>query len=464
MLMPDDSDHLQRSRYNFFLEREEGVIGYNARTGTFALLAHDVAEIVRTEMPLSNIQDIDTLMLMGFVHQGDELAQIVDRFYRDKNQDGELYLTIAPTLGCNFSCDYCYQDDVRSGKIMSVATQEASIRFIASRIAEGRTNVSCTWYGGEPLLAKDIVLNMSSQLRTLVDASGGRLTPMTIITNGVLLDVSTAESLAQVGIKTAQISIDSYLYAKPKLRGVVDGYGNPSPILKNIIEARDKVDIKIRINVSLENSKDIPEIIAVLNKFGLNRSYYLARIYDFESEFSSNQANIAPLGTTKLPSLTVLNGGTQPLGRSDFALFEKDTLLKRPEALPAILNRLKPKSHACSATTGHMFVIDPGGYISRCWASVGEPSQAMGNVNDSPEGLENSDVAKRWTDYAAFKYVACASCQVLPLCMGGCSFPRVFKDAGEKSACEAIREQIQFCIEEIGSRIEISSEQRQLIS
>jgi hypothetical protein len=42
---------LQCSRYNYFVKREEGVIGYNARTGIFALLPEHIAEFLQRNEP-----------------------------------------------------------------------------------------------------------------------------------------------------------------------------------------------------------------------------------------------------------------------------------------------------------------------------------------------------------------------------------------------------------------------------
>jgi len=43
---------------------------------------------------------------------------------------------------------------------------------------------------------------------------------------------------------------------------------------------------------------------------------------------------------------------------------------------------------------------------------------------------------------------------VLPLCMGGCSYPRVIMDATNPE-CTSIRQQINFCVEEVARRVRL---------
>jgi molybdenum cofactor biosynthesis enzyme MoaA len=68
-------------------------------------------------------------------------------------------LILLPTEKCNFRCTYCYED-FKLGR-MSESTQLGIERFIAKRISE-LSYLSLSWFGGEPLVAKDIVLRIAS--------------------------------------------------------------------------------------------------------------------------------------------------------------------------------------------------------------------------------------------------------------------------------------------------------------
>ena len=65
-----------------------------------------------------------------------------------------LSLIIAPTTGCNFACPYCFEPK-KNPKTMTREVEDRIIEYVRSRtLAE---NISLTWYGGEPLLAFDII-------------------------------------------------------------------------------------------------------------------------------------------------------------------------------------------------------------------------------------------------------------------------------------------------------------------
>ncbi|MGJ5634036.1 radical SAM protein [Nostoc sp. CALU 1950] len=459
---------LLRSSYNYFVDRSDGVMGYNARTGTFALLNDDAARMLRGNSPLDSVQNeeklIEELIHMGFLHFGDEKVQIHERFNQARQQSNLVLLTLTPTLACNFSCDYCYQSDYRVSRIWSSETQVATLRFISHLLEQGRKDVFITWYGGEPLLAKSIVLRFSEQVRELIKTSGGKLHRLEMVTNGTLLNRKVAEELKNVGISEIQISLDSLFFKHPNKRGILNQSGMPSIILQNIVNARDILKITIRINVSPTNEKDIDKIQSFLNELGFAGSYYFARVDSDDEDSQDYSIPEQPVFATKDNSLVKVNSlntntnctschasGSATLDRKLYAIFEQQLLERNCESWKLLIKKLTPKKHFCSATTGAMFVIDPDGYINRCWRSAGQPEEAIGSVHDEMP-IYDHHVEKTWLGYSPFSYSDCSECKVLPLCMGGCSYPRLFKNA-KTAPCTAIRDQIDYCVNEVGRRL-----------
>jgi uncharacterized protein len=459
---------LQRSRYNYFVKRQDGVIGYNARKGVFALLSPHIAELLQGNEPITEVRNEQEFVSMGFLHYGDEVEQIISKFENARRKKNILNFTILPTLACNFSCDYCFQGDHQHGQFMSPETQAATMRYIQSLIVEENRVFDCTWFGGEPLLAKETVLNMSRQLNNLADAVAVHPPGMQIITNGILLNSNAARELFEVGINSAQISFDSLVFKSSKKRGVMDVTGEPSIILRNIIAAGEHLTVRVRINVSAENLHEVPQMIEFLSKHGIS-NVYAERIHTHESEFGLSNNPDCTSGTCgACGSQEMLEANfSSSLSRSDYASFEKEhflnRLLHRPEALKDLVKKLVPKTHVCGATLGNMHVIDPAGYVSRCWHSAGSPSEAMGNIHEMNHSIDSSDIAQRWQEFSPFAYPACKSCNVLPLCMGGCSHPRVFMDATEPP-CDSIKQQIQFCVDQVGEVIQVPTKKQELVS
>ncbi|MET4430488.1 radical SAM protein [Mycolicibacterium sp. 624] len=458
------SGALQRSRYNSFVRRGDGWVGYNARTGSFAHLSAAVGEALQSSDPVVQTADTPDLLEMGFLHSGDELQQVI-AVYQNGHTNGEVMsLTIAPTLACNKSCTYCYQNEYRIDRVMSPATQDATVRYVRARVEEGWKTVNCTWYGGEPLLAADIVVDLSSRLRQAVEEAGGTLNPMSIITNGTLLDEVMVKRLTDVGITSAQVSFDALVDDGQETRGVHDPDGEPSVILRNVISAAAHLDLNVRINVHRANAKDVPRILEVLREHKLDRLAGLAHTTDLDGEAGCVTGLDGQRSKPAMKSLPLYVVGDKPsapvkmnpevMTRPEYARFEENMFPVLSDSPELLVSRLTPRAHFCSATRGAMFVIDPAGDISRCWDSVGVASEAMGNVHQVDSDMAETEVAEKWRAMSPFVYPSCTACPVLPLCMGGCSHPRVFMDA-KKSPCESIKFQIRTAVETIGQIIRL---------
>ena len=168
------------SRYNYFVDRTDGVMAFNARTGTFALLSYEIAKKLREDLLREEDIESASLLEMGFLHDGDEFEKIVASYSGVSDSDRVLGITLVPSLSCNRNCSYCYQAAYKTHKQMTPDVQRATLEYIELRLLENWKNLSCTWYGGEPLLSKDIVINMSKHIKKMADERGVPLLPMSI--------------------------------------------------------------------------------------------------------------------------------------------------------------------------------------------------------------------------------------------------------------------------------------------
>ena len=105
-----------------------------------------------------------TLELDGLGNEQFHHAQIASTLSNRTQQ-----LIILPTERCNFRCTYCYEDFL-IGK-MKEPVQLSIERFMGRRIPE-LSELSIHWFGGEPLLAKQVVLRLSARASELCDEHG----------------------------------------------------------------------------------------------------------------------------------------------------------------------------------------------------------------------------------------------------------------------------------------------------
>ncbi|MBY4616150.1 radical SAM/SPASM domain-containing protein [Rhizobium redzepovicii] len=438
------------SNYNFFTHRSNACVVYNARTGSFVSITNQLAAALQRGDDIDDAE-LPPLYDAGVLTRGDELQEITARYVGNRADNRVLHVTLVPTLGCNRACSYCYQDEYRVDGGMSADVQSATVDFIAAQLDRGKfTELSCTWYGGEPLRCKEAVIYLGERLNRLALDRAIHLKPMRIVTNGALLSENTARKLSEIGFNLAQISFDALIDDGWSKRGVLKPDRTPSLILRNVIAARNWLDIQIRINLTKENKGDSSEILECLKTYGLAEISHFARVSDYEGEAKVKVDNHGH--RFKPDDGGVVTESHNVVSRKDFAEFELKHLLQEPVDLRKISQRLTPKTQFCSATSGNMYVVDPEGFVSRCWLSAGAKSEALGNVLEWVESRLTENNSTVWTNFAPFTYKSCSSCKVLPLCMGGCSHPRINMNA-TKPPCEAIKFQIESYVEYIGQRL-----------
>ncbi len=156
-----------------------------------------------------------------------------------------LHLILLPTEQCNFRCVYCYED-FSIGR-MSFTTIQGVKRFIDRRMKDLRL-LHVSWFGGEPLLARPVIEEISSHILKSAAERDGLDYGGDITTNGYLLNSSTVQRLSGLGISFYQISLDGPEFLHDRTRVRRNGKGSFRQIWKNLIAIRDS---KININVVL---------------------------------------------------------------------------------------------------------------------------------------------------------------------------------------------------------------------
>lgn len=82
------------------------------------------------------------------------------------------------------------------------------------------------------------------------------------------------------------------------------------------------------------------------------------------------------------------------------------------------------------------FVVDPDGYLYKCWNEVGNIKSAVGNIKEDSfdiTGYKNGGWLKRNPLNAA----KCKDCTILPVCMGGCPYNDVALK--QENVCDLIK-------------------------
>lgn len=75
-----------------------------------------------------------------------------------------------------------------------------------------------------------------------------------VITNGYLLNKEISDELVELGITFVQVTIDGDKHTHDERRMLHNGNGTYDRIIQNLLEANDKLNIAVRVNISKDNT------------------------------------------------------------------------------------------------------------------------------------------------------------------------------------------------------------------
>ena len=378
---------------------------------------------------LDELEDLDEghPILLRFAKRGlivnfDERAAL-ESLARISCSHGEtVTLCICPTMGCNFDCPYCFE--THSAGSMDIKTRENVVRLAHQMVDEARAkHLEVVWFGGEPLLAPDIIDDLSGQLIGLAAAHNIRYSSY-LITNGYLLTQPLADLLGRCHVEKAQITLDGIGEAHDAVRHLAGGGGTFDRITRNLRELKLPFAVKIRHNVRAGNLGQVPvlkEYVETLSKESGNQiTCYCAVVTDNYASRDRGQ------------DLQLLCGGEQ-----------EELLLPQD----ADVFSGKPGMY-CAANRLYYVNIDSDGRLYKCMEEVDKPGHSFGSAAswDPADPISTADHPENLIRFLNTALPngddVCRDCVWLPVCAGGCPNQRLFyqrqcipyRDAPEKFA------------------------------
>jgi uncharacterized protein len=430
------------SLYNHFQKRPDGSwLAYNARTGAMAIMsAENYAHYQQICGKLSQNggaqftseeQELLKQLEYGkfvFPEQFDELEFLKLQHNQARYGDRNLGLVIAPTMACNMACTYCFEGN-KHGR-MKPEVIESILEFVAKQ-AKPLDELSVTWYGGEPLLALDIIEDLTESFRDLANehqfAYGAG-----IITNGSLLTGETIDRLVSCGIQFAQVTLDGPSRIHDTKRPLKNGRSSFDAIVQNVKAATSKLNVVLRVSVDRDmTSADVRLLLKELNAAGLKDRVGI--YFGYVEPSTTACANIADSCYDKVGFAQMEAEFTAVL------LDEGFDVHKIPAPVPTICLAQQLTSH----------VIDPEGNMYRCFNYVGDKTRSVGNVQ-SLLNIQNPEFVRLFK-FVPFENEDCRTCNVLPLCMGGCPARRADFNPAREEMCESWRYNLTSILELIAA-------------
>jgi uncharacterized protein len=441
---PAAGEKLKPSRYNVFSQREGAVWAFNSRSTAFARLSKEQYTVVERLLrdPVKPTDPEESKIYQSLLHGQFLIAESFDELsmLKVKNQltrfsSQGIGLVIAPTLRCNFSCEYCYVD-LNANK-MSPETRQRVKRFFDHQL-QPKTGASICWTGGDPSLALDVVEELSL---SFIETCQKKECPYeaVMITNGYLLDEKMLQVIRTSQIKGLQITFDGDREAHNERRHLPGHRPTYDRILENVARACKEVAVAVRINIDRHNYQNIDRTLRDLaaKTVGGKVSVYFANL-EAVNEQSSRYADRS-LSTAEYSKI-------QP----GLAKLAYDIGFRAP------YNDLRMlRGEFCGANARNYYVIDSSAQLLKCYNDLGTADRnGIGYIaDDGKEVIDKHGNLLRWLAWDPFEIQECRDCKVLPLCMGGCSYSMVKGGPHAELGCLTLRYTIDEILEMYGQRM-----------
>ena len=403
---PSDVVRWSVSRYNIWAwpdGQEEPVIA-NLFAGTMGKVSLQEAELLQHPDALpADHPCFQRLAERGLIVDFDEREKLAAMGRAVKDSQSVLRMTICPTMGCNFDCPYCFQSH-RTGKMTEQVQDQ--VAALADRLfaASGAKELSILWYGGEPLLALDVMQRLTHLLNGVCIKYGAGLRAQ-IYTNGYLLDHKTARILPGLRVKHARITLDGMGSTHDETRHLKGGGATFERIMENLSKPI-LFPVEVRLNVHKGNQAQAEELRARIRQIAQESNNKLvfreAEVFDTDLSHTRDDAPQL-LDPDEVRALSLQRGNLMLHGA---------------------------KGRRCSAQRPYAVCVDELGRLYSCSATLALPEFSFGDAASwdpsDPDGTAAAPQQRRWflEDSLPWNDPECRECIWLPACGGGCAYLR----------------------------------------
>lgn len=301
--------------------------------------------------------------------------------------DQVFYLTLQPTLDCNFRCTYCYEEHKNS--TLDDDTVEKLLKFV-DNITKRVNRLEVGWFGGEPLLQIDKIIDLTNKFKEICKRNKCDYRAL-MTTNGYLLSDRIIEQIDNLCIKNIQITLDGPERCHDKQRPLIDGTGTFHKIKENVLNLLSKnVNLVLRINITKEIYPHIHEVFDIIPKE--KRKNVTVQLSNLMQD--KNKMNLFEIYKI------AIDKGFKP-----FQSFSTATC-------------------SCEAGFKNSFIIEPNGIVSPC-SGGSEDGLQFGELDYSGNiKFKNKGAYYKFKNTSPLNSDKCKKCIQLPMCMGGCLYSR----------------------------------------
>jgi len=347
----------------------------------------------------------------------DELQLVLSRNNQAIANDQVLSIVIQPTAFCQLGCDYCGQS--HSPQWLNKDLQEKILARAERKLSSGRfKRFNISWFGSEPLSGINVMRVLSPKLIDLAKKYNCTY-DSSIVTNGVAMLKEISLELIEIHkVISFNITLDGLPeYHDSRRNFKKSKKGTFEKIFSNVLSlvqvAPANIEIKIRTNVDSRNYEGVSPLIKYIADHGIQKKikYYCVPVYSWSND--AHEKSLTP----------------ETFAELEMVWFIEMMKLGYTVGLIPKLKRI-----VCMAVTPQSEVIDSKGNIFNCTEISYVPlyeKTGMYRIGTlaGEETPQNRQALGNFNDDIANNTLPCSTCNMLPVCGGGC--PKSWYDGFE---------------------------------
>lgn len=294
------------------------------------------------------------------------------------------------------------------------------LNFIKKNITE-KTSFNLCFFGGEPTLQKNQILNFMKNLNSLISICTSK--NISMITNGYLLTKENFIDYLSSGINEYQITLDGYKNVHDETRYLKNKKGTFNRIWDNLINIKNiEKDVSFKIVIRCNFLKtNIESYYELLDQFLRNfRDDYRFGIY-FKPVYEFSQSD-NKIESIKKDICDLYEG-------LDIQLKLNSSYFLKTYSLENEYNYFNPPlpfpvPFWCTTDIKNFFIFGPENKVYKCDSYFGENEKSVGELLENGLIKFNDNILK-WQKN--FENEKCFQCKMLPICQGGCMRIKVEK-------------------------------------
>ncbi len=391
------------SNYNYYFEYEDYMVVFNSLSGqVIKLQGLDKELMIKKTTKIAEMNALDKkaeeLIDKGMILSDDiDEKQVVQHLFKDYLRGQELFLIILPTEQCNLRCIYCYEKFQKGS--MAAIVQDNILEFLDTKLSQYKA-LYISWFGGEPLLAMDIIEKMSGKIIELCNRKGV-LYCAGITTNGTLLNEKNFKRLLKCKVIDYQITLDGGKDTHDVQRVTISGKETFTIIYNNIKMMKmsnETFTVILRTNIGVETERSIKD--------------YIDNVCDdFKDDVRFKLHFVAIADLTGNLKATIDLCDTYQLFQYYHYARKKGIKFDYYKSL------YRPVGMICYAANPNAFVIGADGNIYKCTVAFENSTNIIGKLEHGEMNLDSEKI-HMWEENGFETSEKCESCKFLPLCMG----------------------------------------------